>query len=178
MLRYLEGGIALAFLLGAVAACDGRTVLLNASAQSAGLNSLNPQGGARVNTGDAAMSAETVGRQAWGDSLAVLIEWHVDSVRRYEIRQCQPDDQPAEQMSELSEAVLDGPELPLHGAPGAPASVARRTGDHLGLGGRFSIDSPIGSAPSFGGHSLDRRPTTSSEGAKLRMGAEERPKFR
>ena len=109
MLRYL-GGIAVTFLLGAVAACDARPVLRSASAESAGVNSLNLQTGARVNRGDAAMSAEAVGRQPWGDSLAVLIAWHLDSVRRYEIGKCRPDDQPAENTSEAFEAVLDGRE--------------------------------------------------------------------
>ena len=126
MLRYL-GGIAVTFLLGAVAACDARPVLRSASAESAGVNSLNLQTGARVNRGDAAMSAEAVGRQPWGDSLAVLIAWHLDSVRRYEIGKCRPDDQPAENTSEAFEAVLDGREIRLRSsAPKRPANAASR----------------------------------------------------
>jgi hypothetical protein len=113
MLRYLGSGLALAVLLGAVAACDGRAALLNgfvenAVVESPDISSLTPEAAAPVKTSDAAVSAETTGPRAGGDSLAVLIGWHVDIVRQYEVRRCQPDDRPAEHSSERSATVLDG----------------------------------------------------------------------
>lgn len=132
MLRYLGGGMALAVLLGAVAACDGRAALLNAVAES----SLSFETGARVTRGEAAVLAEPAG----GDSLAVLIEWHVDSVRRHVVGQCRPDDQPPGATPDPSQAVLDGPEsaqivgakIPVqHGSPARPTEGNTCTGVHF-----------------------------------------------